>query len=108
MMHTRLGEAGFQKGMKLYVERHDGEAATCDQFVAAMADATGVDLSQFQLWYSQAGTPELEIEGHYDAQAGSYELTVAQHCPPTPGQPRSEEHTSELQSLMRISYAVFC
>ncbi len=87
MMHTLLGEDGFQKGMKLYVERHDGEAATCDQFLAAMADATGADLEQFRLWYSQAGTPELRVEGHYDAQNGDYVLTVTQDCPPTPGQP---------------------
>ncbi|HET7911854.1 MAG TPA: aminopeptidase N, partial [Pseudolabrys sp.] len=57
MMHTILGEDGFQKGMRLYVRRHDGEAATCDQFVAAMEDANGADLGQFKLWYSQAGTP---------------------------------------------------
>jgi aminopeptidase N len=87
MMHTILGETGFQKGMKLYVERHDGEAATCDQFAAAMADANGVDLEQFKLWYSQAGTPELTVGGRYDAAAGAYELTVEQRCPPTPGQP---------------------
>ncbi|WP_374298431.1 aminopeptidase N [Ferrovibrio sp.] len=90
MMHTLLGEDGFQKGMKLYVDRHDGEAATCDQFVAAMADANGADLEQFRLWYSQAGTPELQVEGHYEAQNGEYVLTVAQHCPPTPGQPEKK------------------
>ncbi|MEL3891228.1 aminopeptidase N [Ferrovibrio sp. MS7] len=87
MLHTLLGEAGFMQGMKLYVERHDGEAATCDQFVAAMADANGFDASQFKLWYAQAGTPSLEVAGHYDVASGSYELTVAQSCPPTPGQP---------------------
>jgi aminopeptidase N len=87
MMHTRLGEAGFQKGMRLYVERHDGEAATCDDFVAAMADANNADFSQFRLWYSQSGTPQLDLDGRYDAQAGAYELTVSQSCPPTPGQP---------------------
>lgn len=86
MIHTLLGEEGFQKGMKLYVERHDGEAATCDQFVDAMADATGVDLSQFRLWYSQAGTPEITVDGRYDAQSGIYELNVAQVVPKTPGQ----------------------
>jgi aminopeptidase N len=90
MMHTLLGEEGFQKGMRLYVERHDGEAATCDQFVAAMADANGADLGQFKLWYSQAGTPELAIEGRYDARAGAYELAVAQRVPPTPGQPEKK------------------
>ncbi|PJI38051.1 aminopeptidase N [Ferrovibrio sp.] len=87
MIHTMLGEDGFQKGMKLYVERHDGEAATCDQFVAAMADANMVDLRQFQLWYSQAGTPEVAVEGRYDDKSGDYELTVTQTVPPTPGQP---------------------
>ena len=87
MMHTILGEDGFQKGMALYISRHDGQAATCDDFVAAMADANGVDLTQFKLWYSQAGTPELEVDGRYDAAAGAYELTVGQRCPPTPGQP---------------------
>ncbi len=87
MIHTMLGEAGFQKGMQLYVERHDGEAATCDQFVAAMADATGTDLSQFQRWYAQAGTPEVTVAGRYDAGSADYELTVTQRVPPTPGQP---------------------
>src|SRR6185437_8524024 len=87
MMHTILGERGFQKGMKLYVGRHDGQAATCDQFVAAMEDANGADFSQFKLWYSQAGTPELTIDGRYESAAGAYELTVAQSCPATPGQP---------------------
>ena len=86
MMHTILGDDGFQKGMKLYVERHDGQAVTCDDFAAAMADANGADLEQFKLWYSQAGTPEIEAEGRYDARAGAYELTLAQRCPPTPGQ----------------------
>ncbi|WP_428247068.1 aminopeptidase N [Ferrovibrio sp.] len=87
MLHTLLGEAGFMRGMKLYVERHDGEAATCDQFVAAMADANNFDVAQFKLWYAQAGTPNLEIAGRYDAASGVYELSVAQSCPPTPGQP---------------------
>src|SRR5690349_1607569 len=90
MMHAILGEDGFQKGMRLYVERHDGEAATCDQFVAAMADANGADLGQFKLWYSQAGTPELEIAGRYDSRAGAYEIDVAQRVPPTPGQPEKK------------------
>ena len=98
MMHTILGERGFQKGMKLYISRHDGEAATCDQFVAAMEDANGVDFSQFRLWYSQAGTPELTIEGRYDSNAGAYDLTVTQRCPPTPGQP--------LKAPMHIPLAV--
>ncbi len=86
MMHTLLGEDGFQKGMRLYVERHDGTAATCDEFVAAMEDANGADFSQFRRWYSQAGTPRLAVAGHYDAATGAYELTVTQSTPPTPGQ----------------------
>jgi len=87
MMHSLLGEDGFQKGMKLYVERHDGQAVTCDDFAAAMEDASGVDLGQFKLWYSQAGTPEVTVEGRYDAANGNYDLTLAQTVPPTPGQP---------------------
>ena len=87
MMHTMLGEDGFQKGMKFYVERHDGEAATCDDFAAAMADAGGLDLDQFKLWYAQAGTPEIAFDGHYDSKTGIYELNVTQTVPPTPGQP---------------------
>ncbi len=87
MIHTLLGPADFRSGMDLYLRRHDGQAVTCDDFVRAMADASGVDLGQFALWYSQAGTPELEISGHYDPGRRSYRLTVYQHCPPTPGQP---------------------
>ena len=87
MMHSILGEAGFQKGMQLYVKRHDGRAATCDQFVTAMEDANGADLGQFRLWYSQAGTPEIDVQGRYDSAAGAYELSIAQSCPATPGQP---------------------
>jgi aminopeptidase N len=87
MIHTLLGPARFRKGMDLYFERHDGQAVTCDDFVAAMADASGVDLEQFKLWYSQSGTPELSVQAEYDAAARSYTLTVEQSCPPTPGQP---------------------
>lgn len=90
MLQTILGRDGFNKGMQLYVERHDGEAATCDQFIAAMADANGADLEQFRLWYSQAGTPEVGVEGRYDSRQGIYELTVTQRCPPTPGQPQKQ------------------
>ena len=67
MYRTLLGEAGFKKGMKLYFERHDGGAVTCDDFRAAMADANGADLSQFENWYCQAGTPVLEVSHSYDA-----------------------------------------
>lgn len=83
MIHTLLGEQGFQAGMKLYFERHDGTAATCDDFVAAMQDASGVDLSQFKLWYSQSGTPQLTVIDDYDAQNQLYTLTVTQFTPAT-------------------------
>ncbi|MEZ9674510.1 aminopeptidase N [Vibrio lentus] len=83
MNHTLLGEEGFQKGMKLYFERHDGTAATCEDFVAAMEDASGVDLSQFRLWYSQSGTPTLSVESHYDAEKKEYTLTTRQVTAPT-------------------------
>ncbi|WP_213882639.1 aminopeptidase N, partial [Vibrio crassostreae] len=83
MIHTLLGEDGFQKGMKLYFERHDGTAATCEDFVAAMEDASGVDLSQFRLWYSQSGTPTLSVESHYDAENKQYTLTTRQLTAPT-------------------------
>ncbi|MFA0015727.1 aminopeptidase N [Vibrio lentus] len=83
MIHTLLGEDGFQKGMKLYFERHDGTAATCEDFVAAMEDASGVDLSQFRLWYSQSGTPTLSVESHYDVEKKEYTLTTRQVTAPT-------------------------
>jgi aminopeptidase N len=88
MLHSLLGEDGFQKGMRLYFERHDGQAVTCDDFVAAMADANDRDLSHFKLWYSQAGTPEVSAEGRYDPQAKTYRLTLTQATRPTPGQPK--------------------
>lgn len=82
MYHTLLGEEGFQKGMKLYFQRHDGQAVTCDDFRAAMADANGINLDQFALWYSQAGTPVLEAEGRL--KNNSFELTIKQTVSPTP------------------------
>jgi aminopeptidase N len=87
MQHTLLGAELFRKGMDLYFERHDGHAVTTDDFVAAMQDASGIDLSQFKRWYDQAGTPVLEVSGEYDATAKRYTLNVKQSCPPTPGQP---------------------
>ena len=82
MYHTLLGEEGFQKGMKLYFQRHDGQAVTCDDFRAAMADENGINLDQFALWYSQAGTPVLEAEGRL--KNNIFELTIKQTVPPTP------------------------
>ncbi|MDW7773396.1 MAG: aminopeptidase N [Desulfobulbaceae bacterium] len=86
MLHTLLGRDGFRKGIDLYFKRHDGRAATCDDFVAAMLDANDADLDSFKLWYSQAGTPVLKASGGYDPQAQEYRLQLSQYCPPTPGQ----------------------
>ncbi|WOT03783.1 aminopeptidase N [Shewanella youngdeokensis] len=86
MMHTLLGEAKFQAGMALYFERHDGQAVTCDDFVAAMEDASGIDLGQFRRWYSQAGTPEVIASESFDAATGTFCLTLEQSTPDTPGQ----------------------
>lgn len=83
MYHTLLGEEGFQRGMKLYFERHDGQAVTCDDFRNAMADANSIDLQQFALWYSQAGTPVLDVSGSLNGN-GDYVLTIKQTVPPTP------------------------
>ena len=86
MYQTLLGRDGFRRGMDLYFARHDGQAVTCDDFRAAMADANGRDLSQFERWYSQAGTPCVKAETRYDAHAKVYEITLSQSCPATPGQ----------------------
>ncbi len=74
MIRTLIGARAFRRGMDLYFERHDGQAVTCDDFVQAMADAAGADLSQFKLWYDQAGTPALDIESAYDPAARRYTL----------------------------------
>ena len=86
MQHTLLGPRAFRAGMDLYFRRHDGQAVTTDDFVQAMQDASGIDLTQFRRWYEQAGTPVLEAEGQYDGAARRYVLTLKQSCPPTPGQ----------------------
>jgi aminopeptidase N len=86
MYQTLFGRDGFRKGMDLYFERHDGQAVTCDDFRAAMADANGRDLSQFERWYSQAGTPRVSVTTRYDETARTYEMTLVQSCPPTAGQ----------------------
>ncbi|MCL4128568.1 UNVERIFIED_CONTAM: hypothetical protein GTU68_036043 [Idotea baltica] len=83
MIHTLLGEEGFQKGMKLYFERHDGQAVTCDDFVNAMADANNCDFSLFKRWYSQSGTPNIKVTENYDAQSQTYSLTLEQTTPST-------------------------
>jgi aminopeptidase N len=86
MYQTLLGRDGFRKGMDLYFERHDGRAVECDDFRAAMMDANGRDLTQFERWYSQAGTPRVKVTTSYDAEQKTYDITLAQSCPPTPGQ----------------------
>lgn len=86
MYQTLLGREGFRKGMDLYFERHDEQAVTCDDFRRAMADANGRDLSLFERWYSQAGTPVVRAETRYDELAKTYTLTFFQSCPATPGQ----------------------
>ena len=96
LYHTLLGAGGFRKGLERYFERHDGEAVTCDDFRAAMADANGQDLSRFAGWYAQSGTPRLEARGAHDAERGRYELTLEQH----PGQP------GETQEPLPIPVAV--
>ncbi len=86
MIHTLLGAEAFRQGSDLYFERHDGQAVTCDDFIKAMEDASGVDLAQFKRWYTQSGTPRLAVEEAYDPVAHSYSLTFRQSCPATPGQ----------------------
>ena len=90
MLHTLIGEDAFQRGLRIYFARHDGQAVTCEDFVAAMADASGRDLDQFRRWYSQAGTPRLEVRGAYDPATCRYTLDAKQRTPPTPGQPDKE------------------
>ena len=87
MMRTILGAEAFRTGSDLYFARHDGEAATCDDFVRAMQDASGVDLTRFKIWYEQAGTPRVEARLVHDAAARTATLHLAQHVVPTPGQP---------------------
>jgi aminopeptidase N len=86
MMHTLLGEAAFQAGMRLYFERHDGQAVTCEDFLAALRDATpegAAALAGFEAWYTQAGTPRVTARGAYDPTARRYTLTLTQCNPPT-------------------------
>ncbi len=86
MMHRLLGPEKYRKAMDLYFERHDGQAVTCEDFARAMEDGSGVDLTQFRLWYSQAGTPEVDVVGTYDEGTQTYTLNFTQKVPVTPGQ----------------------
>ncbi|MCA1748514.1 MAG: aminopeptidase N [Sphingomonadales bacterium] len=86
MLHTLLGPEAFRKGADLYFERNDGQAVTCEDFVAAMEDASGRDLSRFRLWYSQAGTPQLSATIDHDAGSARATVRLEQSIEPTPGQ----------------------
>ncbi|RUO41074.1 aminopeptidase N [Pseudidiomarina aestuarii] len=99
MLHTLLGEAGFQQGMKLYVERHDGQAVTCEDFIAAMEDANDYDLQQFRRWYSQAGTPEVVARLNYSKTNKTATLKLTQSTPATPGQ----KHKQPMVIPIRLS-----
>jgi aminopeptidase N len=90
MLRTILSPDIFRKGMDLYFERHDGEAATVEDFVRCFEDVSGRKLDQFRLWYSQAGTPEVRADGAYDAAGKTYALSLSQRVPPTPGQPEKK------------------
>ncbi|EAR21540.1 aminopeptidase N [Nitrococcus mobilis] len=90
MYHSLLGQEGFCQGLALYLQRHDGQAVTCRDFLMAMAEANGIDLEQFGLWYSQAGTPCLEVHDEYEPGSGRYTLHIRQHTPATPGQPHKQ------------------
>jgi len=87
MINTLLGDAGFRAGMDLYFERHDGQAVRTEEFVAAMEDASGIDLGQFQRWYHQAGTPTVAVTMQRDDDSGRVSLLMTQTCAPSPGQP---------------------
>ena len=90
MVQTLLGREGFRKGMDLYFDRHDGQAATVEDFLACFADSSGRDLGQFMTWYSQAGTPELVCQLKWDARTQTADLSIAQVLPPTPGEARKK------------------
>ena len=90
MVQTLIGKDKFRSGMDLYFARHDGEAATVEQFIKCFADVSGRDMTQFMRWYSQAGTPEVTVCGRFDAARKTYRLDAKQNVPPTPGQPTKE------------------
>ena len=90
MIRTLLGPETFRKGSDLYFDRHDGQAVTIEEFVKAMEDASGRDLTQFRRWYKQSGTPQLAVSSNYDADARTMTLDFAQSCPATPGQPQKQ------------------
>ena len=90
MLKTLVGEEGYRKATDLYFARHDGQAATVEDWVKCFEDSSGRDLRQFRLWYAQSGTPVLEAAGEYDAERKSFVLTLKQQLGPTPGQPQKK------------------
>ncbi len=102
MLHTLLGEDGFMKGMKLYFERHDGQAVTCDDFLASMADANDFNATQFKYWYSQAGTPRVKVKEHFDEVNKTYTILLSQSCPPSPNQLEKETFHIPLKTKLLI------
>jgi aminopeptidase N len=100
MIHTLLGAEKFRAGSDLYFDRHDGQAVTCDDFVAAMQDASGLDLSVFKRWYAQAGTPKLTAAISHDAGTKRASLTLTQIVPPTPGQPVKQPMTLPIRMAL--------
>jgi aminopeptidase N len=90
MYQTLFGREGLRKGLRLYLQRHDGQAVTIDDFAAAMADTNHYELTQFKRWYNQAGTPVVTVTGRWDSEDNSYTLTASQSCPPTPDQAHKE------------------
>ena len=101
MIHTLIGADAFRRGMDTYFARHDGQAVTCDDFVAAMADASGFNFAPFMRWYSQAGTPHVRVVGVHDAAAQTYTVTMTQSCAPSGGQPNKSPY------LIPVSVALF-
>lgn len=90
MMQTMVGRPGFQRGMDLYFKRHDGQAVIIEDFARAISEANNQKWDQFQLWYSQAGTPRVHVQEKFDDKTGEYSATLTQSCPPTPGQPEKK------------------
>jgi aminopeptidase N len=101
MLHTLLGPQHFRAGTDLYFQRHDGQAVTCEDFVTALEDASGVDLDQFRLWYAQAGTPRVRATLSHEPAGGRARLTLDQAIPATPGQP------SKQPTLIPLRIALF-
>ena len=105
MQQTLLGRDRFRRGMDLYFERHDGQAVTCDDFVQAMQDASGVDLGQFRAWYSRSGTPSLVVTGRHDAASRTYVLDVRQRVPEADGDAAAPLHVPLAVGLVDASGA---